>query len=436
MPDAPSSSFDPTSATPAATAGVPVDLPAEPTGLFVQAPPAPLSAPHPTLLHSGMSVARFFGMHAMGVIFPLTAGLLLFGWRALVLVCVVLLSTAGATAVWRRIGARGAQLHYSHALWMALLLALMLPAHLIDGSISPRTDLPQLWPLPVAAGIALTVLIWILGGVGLGRIHPVLIAYLLLTIFFDQTLVSHHVLQRGRLFTGDVLDSAAPERSGSRVADTPREPWLSARLDPKHAAVWIDPPSQRLWSFTTGTERPDRAWLSLEGLLRDRMPPLEDLIIGAQPGAIGTGSAIAVIIGGLFLLYRGLIDYRIPLLIVLTAFVALLMLPIPVVITENQPQWRWLAFRAPGVGLATAITFVNYEILASPLLFMAFFLATGPAVRPMSRRGRTVYAILTGFAVAFFQLYASVTYGPYLGLLLISLLTPSLDKVFRPRALV
>ena len=61
--------------------------------------------------------------------FPLVAGLALYGWRALLCVLIVLATAAGALSMWRRIGRRGEQLRYPHGLWMALLLALTLPAH-------------------------------------------------------------------------------------------------------------------------------------------------------------------------------------------------------------------------------------------------------------------------------------------------------------------
>src|SRR5947209_6725711 len=88
-----------------------------------------LVAPLP---HSGMGVTQFYSMHFLGAVFPLTAGLLLHGWRAAAVVALVVGSAALAVAVWRRIGPRGRQLHYAHALWLALLLALMLPAHLVS----------------------------------------------------------------------------------------------------------------------------------------------------------------------------------------------------------------------------------------------------------------------------------------------------------------
>jgi hypothetical protein len=238
-------------------------------------------------------------------------------------------------------------------------------------------------------------------------------------------------LQRHELFVGDLLKAGPPD-----VKSDTRQPWISAQPVMGQDAIRAEPASQLLIFFTTGNEKPERAWLSLESLLRDRMPPLEDLIIGGHPGPIGTSSGIAIIIGGLFLLYRGLIDYRIPLLIVASALICLLILPIPVVITENANEWRWIAMRETGIGWPLAVTFANYEIMASPLLFMAFFLATAAAVRPMTRRARTIFALLVGALSAICQLYASVSFGPYLALLLVSLLTPTFDKWFHPRTLV
>jgi Na+-translocating ferredoxin:NAD+ oxidoreductase RnfD subunit len=82
------------------------------------------------------------------------------------------------------------------------------------------------------------------------------------------------------------------------------------------------------------------------------------------------------------------------------------------------------------------VTLANYELMTSPLLFTAFFLATSTSVRPMAKRARAIYAMSFGALAALFQLYASVAMGPYLALLFAGLLAPTLDKWFRPRALV
>lgn len=390
--------------------------------LFPPARPAPV--------HSPVDLQAFFTIHGMGAIFPICAGIVLYGWRAAGVIAAVVGAAAVAQVIWRRIGWRGWQLRMSHALWLALLLSLILPARLF--SISPLQNPPvgPPWPVLPAAGITLVIFVWLLGGPGSGRVHPVLVAYLLLFVLFAPLLIQYQILTPDHLLIGDITKSAFPEAENS----SENQPWIALQTTAKTASA--EPASERLIKFTTGKESPERASVSLQMLIRDRMPPLENLIVAGNPGGIGTSSAIAVIIGGLFLLYRGLIDYRIPLLAVIFALIGLLVLPVPVLITDNAVEWHWLAFREHFLGWPTAVTFANYEIMASPLLFTLFFLATAPGVRPMTRRGRTVYAALIGLLAATFQLYMSVSAGPFLALLAASMLTPVLDKLFRPRPLI
>ena len=283
------------------------------------------------LLHSGMTVGRYFGMHFLGALFPLTAGLMLYGWRAAAVVGAVVLSALAAAGLWRNIGPRGRQIHFAHVLWLALLLAMMLPAHLATAVPLVRRDAAwPPWPLLIAAGVTLVTVLWLLGGSGAIYVHPVLVTYLLLFIGFRQDLTPNWVLGRDHLVAGDVL--LAP---GEIPANVSPDPWLRRAAEPKHNALRADPPALWLTDYTTGRLRPERGQMPLHELLRDRMPPLEDLIVGGQPAPIGVGSGIAVIIGGLFLLYRGLIDFRIPLLAPLFAFVALLVLPVPTVVRDT-----------------------------------------------------------------------------------------------------
>jgi Na+-translocating ferredoxin:NAD+ oxidoreductase RnfD subunit len=393
--------------------------------------------PIATDLRHGQDLWRFYAVQMMGAAFPGIAGVLLYGWRALVMLGVILPVAAAATLVWRKIGPRGRQLRVPHVMWLATLLWLMLPPHLVSdsGRLGLRFDT---WPIPIAGAILLVVLTWLLGGAGSGRIHPVLATFLLLTVMFerprteDAMLAPTAVLQRHRLFFGDVTRSGKPHTPAYT-----KEGYLGALPVANVDALRLDPAAARLLAFTSGQQRPGRSWLSLESLLRDEMPPLEDLIIGGHPGAVGATCAVAVIIGGLFLLYRGVIDFRVPVCVIVAAYVALLTLPIPLVIKDSGPEWKWLALRDPvNVGPAKALTFANYEIMAGPMLLMTFFLATSPSLRPMARRARVVYGFLVGVTAAGLQLYASISYGPYLALLLVSLLTPLLDRAFRQQPLV
>ncbi|HWE01036.1 MAG TPA: RnfABCDGE type electron transport complex subunit D [Tepidisphaeraceae bacterium] len=380
------------------------------------------------LPHSGLSVAEFYSMHFMAALVPVTAGLLLYGWRAAVAMLLVGLGTTAGVAVWRRIGSRGKQLSYPHAMWLALLLAMMLPAHLASG---PTATVEQAsWYLLPAAGLLLAIFLWILGGLGAGRVNPVLITYLFIAALFVQLLVPHWVLQRNHLFVGDVLNGVPSE---TRSAET--DPWTHRYKIPGRDAEYSAPASEALTRYTATSSRSPRGWLPIQSLLRDELPPLEDLIIGGHPGPIGAGSAVAVIMGGLFLLYRGLIDFRIPLIIIMVEMACLLIFPTPSLLSEPT-QWHWIVSRRPEVGWATGITFANYELMASPSLFMAFFLATAPSIRPMSHRARIIYATVAGAGTAALQLYMSVSIGPYLALLIASLMTPALDMWFRPKAMI
>jgi hypothetical protein len=388
-----------------------------------------LPNPLPPVAHSGLAVPGYYLMHAMGSLFPLTAGLMLYGWRAAWVMLAVLLSATGAFIAWRRVGTLGHQLRLVHVIWLAALLALMLPAHIVTFSPGPRGDAP--WPLLPAAGVILVMLMWMVGGLGAGRVHPVLVAFLLLNALFFAELRPTCVLQRHRLLAGDVRDCAGPQAGGVSP-----EPWYRRPPVPGRDAVFAPSVAERLIAYTRGAERPERGMLRLQGLLSERLPPLEDLIVGGQPGAIGTSSAVAVIVGGLFLLYRGLIDYRVPLLIMAAAYVALLVLPVPARISDDRAHWSWFVMRQGDVDWGTALTFVHYEIMASPLLFTALFLAPDPSIRPMTRRARTLYALTAGFLAAPAMLYVSVSVGPYLALFAASLLTPMLDRWFRPEPLV
>lgn len=385
-------------------------------------------------VHSGVTIPAFYLVHTLGALVPLVAGVLLFGSRALATVGIVVGTALAGCLIWRRIGIRGGQLLTSQALWMALLVALMLPPHLASTEPTPSathvfTTPP--WPLLASAGLAVVMILWVLGGVGGGRFHPSLYTIVLISLLFQVLMTPHWVLSHDHLLDGDLLKARPPS-----LTVVAAEPWHRRTPDPNRDAFWMVPASEWLTRYTRGDIPVERGRMPMHELLRDRMPPLEDLVVGGHPSAIGCGSLVAVIVGGLFLMYRGVIDYRVPLFVVLFMYAALLVLPVPTVITESGPYYRWVLPRQPDVGWAAAITFANYQLTAGPAVFVAFFLATAPSLRPLTRRARTLYAALIGIAAAAAQLYLSVAIGPYLALMAVGLIAPIIDRWFTPRTLV
>jgi Na+-translocating ferredoxin:NAD+ oxidoreductase RnfD subunit len=373
-------------------------------------------------------VGTYLSLQIIAATFPLAAGFLAFGWRAVGATATVVMVALATAILLQRIDWRGRQVKLIHVLWLAILVSLMLPPHLfswvpVDGHI--------VWPLLPAAGITLAMLSWLLGGLGGQRVSPSVVTVLILFALFHEPLTPRYVLRVDRLFWGDLLKA---DPSGPSVSANHQ--WLTRSVGSLYDSTQTEPPGDELLAYTSAQEHPDRASLTMQMLIRDRMPPLENLIIAGQSSAIGNASAAAIIIGGLFLLYRGLIDFRIPLFGTLSAMAALLILPVPIFITNTTTEWRWLAFREHYLGWPVALTFVNYEILASPLLLMLFYLANTPGLRPITRRGRSIFAIALGTISAVFILYASAAVGPYIALLAVSLATPTLDRLIHPRTLV
>ncbi len=168
--------------------------------------------------------------------------------------------------------------------------------------------------------------------------------------------------------------------------------------------------AERLTAYAT--DRPPAGIHSVEAMLRDGLPPIEDLLVGGSPMPIGS-SAVLVIVGGLFVIYRGLLDFRVPLLVVASAYAAFLLLPVPV--AAGLPGTAWTpVIRHVGVNPSVAVTWANYLTLASPLVFAAFFLAPTSARAPTAPR-RAAWALLTGVACAAGQLYVAGIAGPMLG---------------------
>jgi Na+-translocating ferredoxin:NAD+ oxidoreductase RnfD subunit len=393
---------------------------------------APLRAPIRSE-GGGRNFPRFYLVHMLGSVFPLTAGAILYGWRAMAVLLVSLSSTLLFTAIWQRIGRRGGALHIPHAIWLAILLTMMLPPHLMVGKdIRELRAGDSVWMIVPAGSLLMVMLLWLTGGVGFSRVHPLLITQLLLVLCFYPLLHPHLVLHRTKMLSGDLQNVIYKDEVIEPIRAVP---WIAARDEPPTDALYIPKvASQQLIEYTRLKHGTGYGWISVEGLVRDAMPPLEDLVVGGHPGPIGASSAIAIIIGGLFLLYRGLIDYRIPLIAVTVAFFAFLLLPVPAAIRDTGAQWRPLI--SARIDVATMVTFANYELMASPLLLTLFFLATSPSISPMGRKAKVVFAIALGLLTAALQLYLSCSFGPYVALLLAGLLSPWLDEMFRPRPLI
>ncbi|NLL36068.1 MAG: RnfABCDGE type electron transport complex subunit D [Fretibacterium sp.] len=141
----------------------------------------------------------------------------------------------------------------------------------------------------------------------------------------------------------------------------------------------------------------------------DALPPLWDLVIGRVGGCIGETSAVALLLGGGLLIWKGIISWRIP--VVYIAVVAVLSL---------------LLGRTGGV---------FYEVLAGGLLLGAFFMATDYTTSPMTARGQIIFAAGCGLLTALIRTFGGYPEGVSYSILIMNLTVPLIDGMTKPRIL-
>lgn len=126
--------------------------------------------------------------------------------------------------------------------------------------------------------------------------------------------------------------------------------------------------------------------------------------LGNTPGCIGEVSALAIIIGGIYLIVTKTIKPHIPLAFIGTVF------------------------------LFTYIAGENalVHILSGGLMLGAFFMATDYVTSPMTNRGKIVMGIGCGIITSVIRLWGSYPEGVTFAILLMNVATPLIDKAFKP----
>ena len=129
---------------------------------------------------------------------------------------------------------------------------------------------------------------------------------------------------------------------------------------------------------------------------------LTDLLIGNCGGVLGETCKIAILLGGLYLLIRGIADWRIPLCFIGTAFLCYLLAD----------------------GFQTALL----QILSGGLMLGAFFMATDYSTCPMSSPGRVIMGIGCGLLLFVIRKYANYIEGCSFAILFMNVMTPMIDR--------
>jgi len=142
------------------------------------------------------------------------------------------------------------------------------------------------------------------------------------------------------------------------------------------------------------------------------LPSLSELFLGGVSGSIGETSALAILLGGVYLFYRGHIDWRLPGSLLGTVFL------LTSIVGAINGQGIWYPF---------------FHLFAGGLMLGAFFMATDWVTTPVTKLGRIIFGIGSGALIVLIRLKGGYPEGVAYSILLMNLVTPLIDRYTRSR---
>ena len=135
---------------------------------------------------------------------------------------------------------------------------------------------------------------------------------------------------------------------------------------------------------------------------------IEPMIYSGSLGEIGS---IAIIIGGLFLIFRKVIDWQTPVIIIATAGI------IATVCWLIDP---------------TQFVHPMIHIFGGGMMLGAFFMATDMATSPMTMKGKIVFAIGSGALTIIIRIWGAYPEGMSFAILIMNAFVPLINKMCKP----
>lgn len=138
-------------------------------------------------------------------------------------------------------------------------------------------------------------------------------------------------------------------------------------------------------------------------------PDLGNIILGQVGGCIGETSAILLLLGGIYLVYRKVISMKMPLIIIASTAV--------------------LSFIFSGFHVEMTIA----HLFSGGLVLGAVFMATDYASSPMNPKAQLIYALGIGLLIAIIRFYGGYPEGASYSILIMNVAAPLIDKFSKPR---
>ena len=274
-------------------------------------------------------------------LFPATvAGVVLFGLKALAIILVCVASAVLSEFVFNLICKKTQTVSDLSAAVTGLILALCLPTT------------TELWQCALGSVFAIVVVKCLFGGLGCNFANPAATARVFLLIAFATSV-------------------------GGGAATVFASPDLVASATP-------------LELIKFGND--------------SALPSLTDMFLGNRGGAIGETCALALIVGGIYLIVRKVIYWHTPAIYIATVFA------LSLVIKQD-------------------ITLALYEVLGGGLLIAAFFMITDYVSTPINKGGKMVFAFGCGVITVLIRFWGGYPEGVSFAILLMNILSPYIEKL-------
>lgn len=276
--------------------------------------------------------------------------------------------------------------------WLIVKFLMKQESTIMDGSavitgmlvaFNVPANLP-IWMLIVGDLVAIGIAKMAFGGLGKNLFNPAITARVFLLISFPTAMTSWPVPRQGARAFADAVTGPTPLgviKEG--VKSTP------------HAMDSLMHSTQTLSDSTTAT-----------------MPNGFDYLVGQMGGSFGEVSAIALLLGAIFLLVRRVISWHIPVSFLLTAFVfaGIFWLVDP---THYATPW--------------------FHLLTGGMILGACFMATDMVTSPTSKWGMIVFGVGCGLITMIIRLWGAYPEGVSFSILIMNALVPLIDKAFKPK---
>lgn len=271
-----------------------------------------------------------------------------FGPHALMLILVSILCCVATEAVYEKIVHKKLTIQDYSAAVTGLLLALNLPPN------------APWWIAVIGSAFAILVVKQLFGGLGQNIMNPALAARCFLLISF----------------TGRMTDFAVPKGAWGNIADTVSGATPLAALKAGESVNWVD------------------------------------LFFGNIQGTIGETSALAILIGAVILLVRGVIDLRIPLTYIGSFAIFVLL------------------FGGHGFDM----NYLLCHLFGGGLMLGAWFMATDYVTTPITKKGQLVYGVCLGVFTGLFRIFGGSAEGVSYAIIFCNLLVTIIERFTMPVA--